>query len=110
MNRALVRAAALRDIHRHADYIGERRLSAGRRFYKAAEGAIKKLAERRMLGGSCEFENPELTDLRVWSIKGFEHYLIFYIPLEDGVDVIRVLHASRDVENILRDELNPGIG
>jgi plasmid stabilization system protein ParE len=55
-----------------------------------------------MLGGACEFENPELTELRVWSIKGFEHYLIFYLPIDDDIDVIRVLHASRDVENILR--------
>jgi len=29
------------------------------------------------------------------------HYLIFYFPLEDGIDVIRVLHGTRDVEVIL---------
>ena len=62
-----------KDIQKHADYIGERRLSAGRRFFKATERAIEKLAERPMLGGSCEFDAPELADLRVWSIKSFEH-------------------------------------
>ena len=25
-------------------------------------------------------------------------YLIFYFPLEDGIDVVRVLHGARDVE------------
>ena len=26
------------------------------------------------------------------------HYLIFYFPLEDGIDVVRVLHGARDLE------------
>jgi len=25
----------------------------------------------------------------------------FYFPLEDGVDIVRVLHGSRDIENLL---------
>lgn len=29
------------------------------------------------------------------------NYLIFYFPLEDGVDIVRVLHGSRDIENLL---------
>jgi toxin ParE1/3/4 len=29
------------------------------------------------------------------------HYLVFYFPLEDGVDMVRVLHGSRDIEALL---------
>ena len=29
------------------------------------------------------------------------NYLIFYFPLEDGVDIVRVLHGSRDIESLL---------
>lgn len=29
------------------------------------------------------------------------NYLIFYFPLEDGIDIIRVLHGSRDIESLL---------
>jgi toxin ParE1/3/4 len=28
------------------------------------------------------------------------NYLIFYLPLEDGVDIIRVLHGSRDMARL----------
>jgi len=28
------------------------------------------------------------------------NYLIFYFPLEDGVDIVRVLHGSRDIERM----------
>ena len=30
-----------------------------------------------------------------------ENYLIFYFPLADGIEIVRVLHGSRDVENLL---------
>lgn len=29
------------------------------------------------------------------------HYLIFYFPLENGIDIVRVLHGSRDLESLL---------
>ena len=29
------------------------------------------------------------------------NYLIFYFPLEDSVDIVRVIHGSRDIENLL---------
>ncbi len=29
------------------------------------------------------------------------NYLIFYFPLNDGIDIVRVLHGSRDIENLL---------
>jgi toxin ParE1/3/4 len=29
-------------------------------------------------------------------------YVVFYMPLDDGVDVIRVLHGSRDIDAIFR--------
>jgi toxin ParE1/3/4 len=27
-------------------------------------------------------------------------YLVFYRPIEDGIEIVRVLHASRDIDNI----------
>lgn len=29
------------------------------------------------------------------------NYLIFYFPLVDGIEIVRVLHGSRDVESLL---------
>jgi toxin ParE1/3/4 len=34
----------------------------------------------------------------------FERYVIFYLPIPDGVDVIRVLHSARDVDSAFNDE------
>jgi toxin ParE1/3/4 len=47
-----------------------------------------------------------LSTLRQWPIRGFENYLIFYLPTEAGIDVLRVLHGARDIDRILREEVN----
>lgn len=31
----------------------------------------------------------------------FERYLIFYFPIDDGVDIVRVLHNARDIDTVL---------
>jgi toxin ParE1/3/4 len=35
------------------------------------------------------------------AVKGFEKHLIFYRQRETGIEIVRVLHAARDVEAIL---------
>ena len=47
------------------------------------------------------FENPELKDIRIWLVKGFEKYLIFYRAIDELVEILRVLHASRNIDGML---------
>lgn len=44
------------------------------------------------------YNDPAVADLRTWRIVGFPNHLIFCRPLESGTEVIRVLHAKRDIE------------
>ena len=37
------------------------------------------------------------SELRSFAVKS---YLIFYRPLNNGIEVIRVLHGARDIENL----------
>jgi toxin ParE1/3/4 len=52
------------------------------------------LADNPKLGIKCE----EYCDLYKFPI---DNYLIFYRPSQSGIEVIRVLHSSRDIESIL---------
>lgn len=36
-------------------------------------------------------------------LDGFETILLFYFPLKDGIDLVRVLHGSRDLERLLAE-------
>ena len=81
--------------------IGQNNPDAATRFLKAANETIERLAERPGLGSSLETSNPELEGLRFRLVKGFKKYLILYIPQEDSIDVVRVLHGARDIQKLL---------
>lgn len=42
--------------------------------------------------------------LRRWPIPGFRNYLIFYRPMENGVEIVRVLHGARDIAAALEED------
>ena len=52
------------------------------------------------MGTAREYNDPALVDVRMGRVVGFPHHLIFYRPAESGVEVIRVLHAKRDIESL----------
>jgi len=37
-------------------------------------------------------------------VKDFEKILILYLPRFDGVEILRVVHGSRNIETLLRRE------
>ena len=34
----------------------------------------------------------------------FGRYVVFYVPLDDGIDVVRVLHGARDIDTVFNPE------
>jgi toxin ParE1/3/4 len=58
------------------------------------------LADAPTIGSSWETDNPKLTGLRVSAIRGFGKYLIFYRPIKNGIEVVRVLHGARNLKKV----------
>lgn len=79
-------------------------LDAALRFIDAAQATFELLARTPELGELCRFRSPRAAGVRVWRIKGFERYLVFYRPTEAGIRVVRVLHAARDWEVLFSGE------
>jgi len=92
-----------RDLIELADFIAQDSLDAAERFLKAAEAAFHLLASMPEMGALCWFQSPQTAGVRVWSIRGFENYLVFYRPVEAGIDVIRVIHGARDIPAMFAD-------
>ncbi len=103
-HRIIIRPRADRDLEDHAAFIARDNLEAGRRFYDVAAQAFEQLAMMPEMGSPRTFRNPALAGLRLWRIPSFERYLIFYRPIQDGIEVIRVLHSARDIDAILGQE------
>ena len=102
--RLALKPQADRDINNQFEYIAKENLEAAIRFYEAAFSAFEVLKTNPHIGPAREFENPQLTDVRIWFVKGFDKYLIFYRATDELVEILRVLHAARDIDGILRGE------
>lgn len=95
--------AAEQDLIRHVEHIAQNSPKSARRFLQAAEDAFERLAFLPGLGTLCEFRNPLVGDLRFWVIRGFPNHLIIYRPLDNGIEVVRVLHGARDWQLIFEN-------
>lgn len=100
------RPQARRDVLESAAYLA---LEAGEevalRFAAAVEKTLRNLADQPGIGSSrWPWVLPQLAGLRSRPVPGFESWLVFYFALEDGIEVMRVLHGARDLETTLGSE------
>lgn len=71
----------------------------------ALEAAFKAIANRPATGSPRFAHDLDLPGLRGWIVKRFP-YIVFYIEHEASIDVLRVLHQSRDIPAELTDSPN----
>jgi toxin ParE1/3/4 len=76
--RLALKPQADRDINNQFEYIAKDNLETAIRFYEAAFRAFDVLLTNPNIGPARDFENPQLKDIRIWLVKGFEKHLIFY--------------------------------
>ena len=88
------------DLAAYAEYLQTNSLEAAVRFLEAFDVTIDFLKRSPEVGGRCVLANPLLAGTRVWRIKGFENYLVFYRLHPTEIEVVRVLHGSRDLDLI----------
>jgi toxin ParE1/3/4 len=80
------------------DHIANDNMAAADRWVDALDAAFSRLATQPMMGRA----RPEIApDLRSFP---FRRYVIYYVPLSDGIDVVRVLHSARDIDGLVGDE------
>jgi toxin ParE1/3/4 len=95
----LKKPAAERDLDRIAAHLDEESPNLAIRFLRAADRAFQQLARMPEMGSRWEAGN--VPGLRVWPVPRFSKYLVFYLPLANGIDVVRVLHGAQDLDRLL---------
>jgi toxin ParE1/3/4 len=101
MSQIIKRPRAERDLEECFVFIGEQNLDAALDFLTMAEETFLQLAKFPRIGKSRPVKSRVFPNVRQFPIKGFDKHLIFYRPIDDGIEVIRVLHSARDIEQIL---------
>lgn len=100
------RRRAVEDIDEHAAYIAERNTRAAYRFLDKVEETFGVLRRHPRIG-SRRFDRI-VTGLRGWPVSGFESYVVLYFVTRSAVQIVRIVHASRDLEALLKGPWEEG--
>jgi toxin ParE1/3/4 len=101
----LVRPKADQDIEDHATYLAEvAGFDIAHHFLLAADETFLLLSRNPGIGWRPRLRSVQVQGLRIFSISGFEKVLAFYRPLDEGIEILRVVHSSRNLLQFFRSE------
>ncbi|PCI43410.1 MAG: plasmid stabilization system [Alphaproteobacteria bacterium] len=86
------------DLDRLSDYFAVKDIDLAIRFSDAVADTEQALLKMPEMGALREYKALGLTGMRMILVNGFRNYMIFYMPTDYGIHVVRVLHGARDLE------------
>ena len=69
-------------------------------FYRAADDTFEQLTRSPRIGRNSDYELTQLRGTRVFPMRHFTKHLIFYRVNENEIEIVRVVHGARDLENL----------
>jgi len=100
------RPEAIWDLIGHSGFIGQTDPAAAEDFLDHVDSTFTQLADMPGVGGIWLIDPRRKTEIRWMSIRKFKKYLIFYVETDKTVEVVRVLHASQNINTILSSSLS----
>lgn len=76
-------------------------LEAADQVLDAIDESLENLASQPLMGAEYPSQNPETEGIRYFPVGKFPDYYIFYLPLDNGIDVLRVLNKNRDIPQLI---------
>lgn len=98
MNRYTISDRAREDIKSIYRYIASDNVAAARRLRAGFIDSFRLLAGQQLLG---EARDDLAATLRMWTAG---NYVILYRPSPNGIEVVRVVHAARDIAALHRKD------
>ena len=96
MPRILIRRLASIDLADIWDFIAEDSQARADSFLDRLDQIFNSMAGNPHIGRAREELSQNLRSFP------FGHYVIFYLALPDGIEIVRVLHGARDLSAIFR--------
>ncbi len=100
MTKATQTSRSSQDLNDIWDFIGESDPEQADKFLDLILEKCELLAKFPGMGRT---RHELLLNLRSFSVK---HYVIFYTPIEDGIEVFRILHSLRDIAEVFNETIN----
>lgn len=111
IGRYVVRPRADRDLDDQADYLAEvSSPNVGHRFLIAAHETFALLASQPEMGWPFKIGRAGMESLRVFRVSGFNKILVLYRPCLNGIEIVRVVHGSRNLQALFRRKVRNDLG
>ena len=105
MKLATVRPRARLDLLDQFVYLGEQAsIEAAERYHAAVAETCKLLFKQPRSGSVYRSGILHLKGMRRMPVKGFEKFMMFYLPTANGVDIVRVLHGARNIQRVFAED------
>ena len=104
MFQILKRPQAKSDIREAFVFIAEINEDSGLDFLCAVKETLELIAVNPFLGVERKFDDPRFVGVRMWRVKTYSKHLIFYTVGSNAVEILRLVHSSRDYRRVLKDE------
>lgn len=101
MSHYIISPTASRDLDEIIDYFTERNIDAGERFIKGFNTKCRNLLQFPNMGRSYADLAPSLRGLPV------DGYIIFYRPVDDGIEIVRVVSGYQDLPVLFSEPDEP---
>jgi toxin ParE1/3/4 len=99
--RILIHEDASLDLHEHCNYLAQNSRDTAFHFFDAARQTFATLARMPGMGNLYESEE-DIINVHKWAIKGFKKHLIFYRYDDETLEILRIIHATRDLDPLLK--------
>jgi toxin ParE1/3/4 len=96
----LFRPQARLDTVEIALYIAKDNPDAAEHFLSSLQYTCEALAAMPEIGRNLRYDNKLLKGIRALPIKNFHKYFIFYRTSKGAIEIIRVIHAARDMQTL----------
>jgi toxin ParE1/3/4 len=100
--RILIHEDASLDLQEHCNYLAQNNRDSAFQFFDAARQTFAALARMPGMGNLYESEE-EIVNVRKWAVKEFKKYLIFYRYNDETLEILRIIHATRDLDPLLKN-------
>ena len=98
-----IRPAASDDIDEIVDYLVGESVPAAQGFVKDLQKCFDLLTENPKIGVQREYRSTALSGMRMFPLKKFSTYLVIYLPDDQTIDIVRVLHGRRNIEQLFSE-------
>jgi toxin ParE1/3/4 len=99
----VLRPLAQADLDNHAYYFASNGgIVIGERFLDRARECFELLGAQPNSGWPAQMRVASLRGMRFARLRGFERIIVLYLPGADAVEILRVVHGSRNLDALLR--------